>query len=77
MPYNDAMAARNESRRAEVRQLIESGHTVSQIATELGVTRQRASQLVHKAGYEFALRLHKTKRFIDSSRKPNKINQTL
>lgn len=51
------MTARNEDRLIEIRAMLAQGISLSEIARRLGVTRQRASQLIHKAGYKFVTRL--------------------
>ena len=45
------MRYRNEKRLKIIRKLIKSGMTAADIGRRLGVSRARASQLIHQAGY--------------------------
>lgn len=54
------MTARNEDRLVKIRALLARGLGVSDIARRLKISRQRASQLIHQAGYEFVQRLEPT-----------------
>ncbi|HET7215814.1 MAG TPA: helix-turn-helix domain-containing protein [Terriglobia bacterium] len=45
------MKARNQERLDMIRKLIKAGMSAADIGRKLGISRARASQLIHQAGY--------------------------